>query len=270
MSAVTSKDGTAIAYEREGRGPAVVLVTGGLDDGSENAPLAAALASDFTVFNYSRRGRGQSGDTAPYALEREIEDIAALIAAAGGSAHVYGVSSGGALALEAAAAGLAVESLAVYEVPWNMADDWPRRWSAYVAGLEEALAEGRRGDAVELFLRVAGSSDEEVAGIRSSPYWAGMEELAHTLAYDATCLGSGRPPSDRLAKIAAPTLVATGAAHPPGSPEWVQALDAAADATAASIPRAERRVLGGQSHVVDATTFAPTLARFLASATAGP
>jgi pimeloyl-ACP methyl ester carboxylesterase len=270
MSAITSRDGTSIAYERQGSGPAVILVTGGLDDGSENAPLAEALASGFTVLNYARRGRGRSGDTEPYALEREIEDIDALIAVAGGSVHVYGVSSGGALALEAAAAGVAIDSIAVYEVPWNMADDWPQRWGEYAARLEEALADGRRGDAVELFLRVAGSSSEEVAAVRSSPYWDGMEELAHTLAYDAACLGSGRPPSDRLAKIAVPTLVATGAAHPSGSPEWVEALDAAADATAASIPRAQRRVLEGQSHLVDPTTFAPTLARFFANEAAGP
>jgi alpha-beta hydrolase superfamily lysophospholipase len=263
-SKVTSKDGTAIAYERQGSGPAVMLVAGGLDDGLENGPLAAALASDFTAYNYNRRGRGNSGSTLPYALEREIEDIDALIAVAGGSAHVYGVSSGGALALEAASAGLAIDRVAVYEVPWNMAVDWPQRWGDYVAALEGALAEDRRGDAVELFLRMAGSSDEEVARVRSSPYWAGMTALAHTLAYDAACLGNGQPPVDRLAKITQTTLVATGAAHPDGSPEWVQALDAAADAIAARIARAERRVLEGQSHVVEPATFAPVLARFFA------
>jgi pimeloyl-ACP methyl ester carboxylesterase len=133
-------------------------VTGGLDDGSENAPLAAELAEHFTVFNYARRGRGDSGDTQPYAVEREIEDIEALIAEAGGSAHQYGVSSGGALALEAAAAGLAVDKIAVYEVPYNVADEWPQRSREYVEKLDELLAEGRRGDAVELFMRLADSS----------------------------------------------------------------------------------------------------------------
>ena len=151
----------------------------------------------------------------------------------------------------------------VYEIPWSMADDWPRLWSEYVTHLDAALAQQRRGDAVELFLRVAGTGDDEIASIKSSPYWAGMEGLAHTLAYEAACLGDGRPPATRLASISQPTLVATGRGHPPGSPAWVQALDGAADQIAASIPRAQRRRLEGQSHVVDPETFAPVLARFL-------
>lgn len=117
MACVTSKDGTSIAYQRAGTGPAVILVGGGLDDGSENAALVPELARHFTVVNYARRGRGDSGDTQPYAVEREIEDIDALISEAGGSAHLFGASSGGALALEAAAAGLAIDRIAVYEVP---------------------------------------------------------------------------------------------------------------------------------------------------------
>jgi pimeloyl-ACP methyl ester carboxylesterase len=120
---VTSQDGTLIAYERQGGGPAVILVGGGLDDSSENAPLAAELAKDFTVYNYARRGRGESGDTLPYAVERELDDLEALVTEAGGSAHLYGVSSDGALALEAAAAGLTgIDKLAVYEVPYNIQD----------------------------------------------------------------------------------------------------------------------------------------------------
>jgi len=113
MNRVTSADGTSIAYDRRGSGPAVILVAGGLDDGSENAPLATALAERFTAYNYSRRGRGESGDTPASRVEREIEDIEALIAEAGGSAHLYGVSSGGALVLEAASAGLAIRRVAV-------------------------------------------------------------------------------------------------------------------------------------------------------------
>jgi pimeloyl-ACP methyl ester carboxylesterase len=262
MNRVTSKDGTSIAYERMGRGPAVILVGGGLDDGSENAPLAPELAEHFTVYNYARRGRGDSGDTLPYAVEREIEDIEALIAQAGASAHLYGVSTGGALALEAAAAGLAIDKLAVYEVPYNVAEDWPQRWREYVERLGTVLAEGRRGDALELFMRLAGSSDEDVAGARSSPYWPGMEAIAHTLAYDAACLGDGHPPTARLAKVTQPTLVATGGAHPPGAASWVLALDQAADAMAASIPQAQRRTIDGQGHVVDPKALAPVLDRF--------
>jgi pimeloyl-ACP methyl ester carboxylesterase len=263
MNRVASKDGTSIAHERMGSGPAVILVGGGLDDGSENAPLAPELAEHFTVYNYARRGRGDSADTLPYTVEREIEDIDALIAEAGGSAHLYGVSSGGALALEAAAAGLAIGKLAVYEVPYNMADDWPQRWRDYVERLGSVLAEGRRGDALELFMRLAGSSKDDIAGARSSPFWAGGETLAHTLAYDAACMGNGQPPVARLATITQPTLVATGVdARLPGAAEWVLALDPAADAIVASIPDAERLTLEGQSHVADPKAVAPVLERF--------
>ncbi|HEX8133411.1 MAG TPA: alpha/beta fold hydrolase, partial [Actinomycetes bacterium] len=135
MPKVTSKDGTSIAYHRQGAGPAVVLVGGGLVDPVtgragrwENAPLAAALAERFTVYNYDRRGRGDSGDTLPYAVDRELEDLQALLEEAGGSAFLYGVSSGGALALEAAAAGLPADRLAVYEVPYFVADEMLQRW----------------------------------------------------------------------------------------------------------------------------------------------
>jgi pimeloyl-ACP methyl ester carboxylesterase len=263
MSHVTSKDGTSIAYERSGSGTAVILVGGGAVDRSENAPLVPELAERFTVFNYDRRGRGDSADTPPYALEREIEDIEALIAEAGGSAHLYGVSSGGALVLEAAAAGIAVDKLAVYEVPYNLADDWPRRWREYVEELGSLLAEDRRGDAFELFMRLAGTPDEVIASARSSSYWPGVEAIAPTLAYDAACLGDGQPPTARLAKITQPTLVATGVAgRLPGAADWVRALDEAADAMAASIPRAERQIIEGQGHVVDPTALAPVLQRF--------
>jgi pimeloyl-ACP methyl ester carboxylesterase len=206
---------------------------------------------------------GDSGDTLPYALEREIEDIEALLAQAGGTAHLYGVSNGGALVLEAAAAGTAVDKLAVYEVPYNMADDWPQRWRDYVDQLETVLAKGLRGDALELFMRLAGSSDEEIAGARNSPFWPAMEDLAPTLAYDAACLGNGQPPTDLLATITQPTLVATGVdARLPGAPAWVLALDPAADAIAASVPHAQPQTLEGQSHVADPKAVAPILERF--------
>jgi pimeloyl-ACP methyl ester carboxylesterase len=255
MNRLTSRDGTSIAYERQGDGPAVILVTGGLDDGAENAPLASELAGRFTAYNYNRRGRGASGDTQPYAVEREIEDIEALIAEAGGSAHLYGVSSGGALALEAAAAGLAVDRIAVYEVPYSVGEHGAEHWREYVEQLTALLAEERRGDAVELFMRLAGASEESIAGARSSPLWPGLEDLAHTLAYDAACLGDGLP-TDRLAKVTQPVLVATG-----GADEF---FERAADALAASLPRAERRTLEGQGHVVDPQVLGPVLARFFA------
>jgi hypothetical protein len=250
---VTSRDGTPIAYHRQGAGPPVILVGGGLDDGSENAPLAIELAARFTVYNYARRGRGESGDTQPYAVERELEDLEALIGQAGGFAHVHGVSSGGMFALEAAAAGLAIQRLAVYEVPYDVAPDASQRNQAYREQLRAALAEGRRGDAVELFMRLAGSSDEDIAGARSSPYWPGLEALAHTLAYDAACYGP--PPVDRLATVTQPTLVLTGGG--------VEFFELAADAVAAAIPGAERAVLEGQGHVADPTSVATALERFL-------
>jgi pimeloyl-ACP methyl ester carboxylesterase len=263
MGRVTSKDGTSIAYERMGSGPAVILVGGGAVDRSENAPLAPELAEHFTVYNYDRRGRGESGDTVPYAVEREVEDIEALIAQAGESAHLYGVSSGGALALEAAAAGLAIDRLAVYEVPYNTADDWPRRWQEYVEQLGALLAEDRRGDAFELFMRLADASEENIAAARNSPMWPSLEAIAPTLAYDAACLGNGHPPAARLAKITQPTLVATGArTRQPGAATWVLALDHAADAIAESIPRAERQILEGQTHVADPKAVALVLERF--------
>jgi pimeloyl-ACP methyl ester carboxylesterase len=262
MSRVTSQDGTSIAYERMGTGRPVILVGGGLDDGAENAPLAHVLARTFTAYNFARRGRAASGNSLPYAVERAIEDIDALIAEAGGSAHVYGVSSGGALALEAAAAGSAIDKLAVYEVPYDMAEDWPSRWRDYVENLEVSLAEGRRGDAFALFMRVTGSSEEDIAAARSSPMWSDLEHIAHTLAYDAACLGNGQPPTARLAQITRRTLVATGGVRPPGAARWELALDRAADAIAEGIPRAARVTIDGQSHVAEPGTVALILERF--------
>jgi pimeloyl-ACP methyl ester carboxylesterase len=258
VSRVTSRDGTSIAYDRQGQGPAVVLVTGALDDGSENAPLASELARTFTVLNYARRNRGDSGDTLPYAVEREIEDVEALIGEAGGSGHLFGVSSGGALALECAAAGLPIDRVAVYEVPYFVDDESLQRWREYVQKLGTVLAQGRPGDLLELFHRLTGFSDEDIAAARSSPFWPAAQALEHTLAYDAAVLGDGRPPTARLASIRQPTLVATGG----GSGGF---FEPGADAIAAAVPQAERRTFEGQGHVVDPQTFAPVLERFFGS-----
>jgi len=252
MDSVTSKDGTSIAYVRRGSGRAVILVGGGLDDGSENAPLAAELAARFTTYNYARRGRGASGDTQPYAVEREIEDIAALIAEAGGRAHVYGASSGGMFALEAALAGLPIDRIALYEIPYDTSDGAGERFDDYREQLDATLSDGRRGDAIELFMRLAGSPDEQIAAARNSPHWSDVETLAHTLAYDAALYGP--PPAARLASITQPTLVATG-----GGAEF---YETAADAVAASMRRAQRLTLDSQGHVVDPKTMAGVLQRF--------
>jgi pimeloyl-ACP methyl ester carboxylesterase len=255
MAYLTSADGTSIAYRRDGNGPALILIGGGLDDGSENAPLGQVLAHHFTVYNFARRGRGDSGDTPPYAVEREIEDVAALITEAGGSPHLFGASSGGMLALEAAAAGLPVGRVAVYEVPYDTADDAVHKAQEYREQLALALAEGRRADAVGLFMRLAGSSESDIASAMNSPYWPGLEVLAHTLAYDAALYGP--PPADRLSTITQPTLVATG-----GSLEY---FEQAADAVAASLAHAERLVIGGQAHVVDPKIMAAVLTQFFRS-----
>jgi hypothetical protein len=264
MGRVTSRDGTSIAYERDGRGPAVVLVGGAMDDGAENAPLVPRLAERFTVYNYARRGRGGSGDTPPYAVRREIEDLAAVIGEAGGSAHVYGVSSGGALTLEAAAAGAAIGRLAVYEVPYNLDEDGPHWNRRDAEQVERLLADGRRDDVIELFMRTVGSSEQDIAGAKASPFWRALRELAHTLAYDGACVGDGPPPAGRLATIILPTLVLTGSpdAHPGLPPGF---MDRAADAIAASIPGARRQTLDGQGHVADPEVAAAALIPFFGS-----
>jgi pimeloyl-ACP methyl ester carboxylesterase len=259
---VISKDGTRIAHEIVGSGPTVVLVGGGLTDRTENAPLVPVLAEHVTVINYDRRGRGASGDTAPYAVAREVEDIDALIDTIGGTAHLFGVSSGGALALEAAMAGCDVARVGVYEIPWNVDADWPDAWRGYVEQLDRALAVENRGAAFEAFLRLTGTPAEEIAGMRAAPFWGDLEAIAHTLPYDAACLGNGQPPTDRLGMIRQPVLVLTGDDRPAEAPRWVSALDDAADAIASAIPVAERDTLARQSHVPDPAVVADRLVRF--------
>src|SRR5439155_18049586 len=191
MDQVTSKDGTSIAFDRLGSGPPVILVSGGSVDRWSNAPLGTLLATDFTVYNYDRRGRGPSGDTPPYAVQREIEDIEAVIGAAGGSAGLYGTSSGAALALEATAAGAPVTKLALWEPPYIL-DENARPPSApeQVAAYDKMIGEGRRGDAAEYFMtKVVRLPAEFAAYARTQPWWASQEALAHTLPYDATIMG---------------------------------------------------------------------------------
>ncbi|MFC3575434.1 alpha/beta fold hydrolase [Streptomyces yaanensis] len=252
-----SRDGTTLAYERTGQGPAVVLVSGAMSTGATVAPLAARLSNGFSVIVYDRRGRGESDDTAPYAVAREVEDLAALIKTAGGEAALYGISSGGALALEAAASGLPVRSVAVYETPFADYGGAEER-AEYTRNLTEALAQGRRGDAVELFLTLTGLAPEMIANARQSPMWAGMEAIAPTLAYDDAVMGDGLVPRDRLASITVPVLALAGAA----SPEW---LRRATRAVAESAPQGTYRTLEGQTHMVDPEVLAPVLAEFFAS-----
>lgn len=264
MAHVTSSDGTPLAHTIDGSGPAVVLVGGGLDDGSENAALIPALTGSFTVVNYARRGRGGSGDTAPYALEREIEDLAALIDAAGGRAHLFGASSGGALAFEAAAAGLPVDRIAVWEVPYAVGDAAVAGWQEYAAALRAALDAQDRGLALELFMRLAGSPEEMVRQVKESDHWPGMLELAPTLAHDAACLGDGPPPVGRLGTITQPTLVLTGPGEEATSAELAaDFMGSSADAIVAALPAGERRRLAAGGHMVDPDVLGPVLTAWL-------
>ena len=257
MQTVTSRDGTEIAFDRIGQGPPVILVSGGSVDRSSNAPLAKELAADLTVLNYDRRGRGPSGDTAPYAIDREIEDIEAVIEAAGGEAGLYGSSSGAVLAMLAAEAGLPISKLAMWEPPF-MPEGVPMPPEDQVEQYETMVAEGRRGDAVEYFMtRVVGMPPEFVAGARSQPWWAGTEALAHTLAYDARIMGDYRIPADRAANVKVPTLVVAGGADMP----WMRDT---ATALAEAIPDGRARFLDGQGHDVDPTVLAGVLRDFFA------
>jgi pimeloyl-ACP methyl ester carboxylesterase len=254
-----SSDGTPIAFERLGDGRPVIVVAGAMCDRALTRPTAEELAKHFTVFNYDRRGRGDSGDTVPYAVEREIEDIGALVAEAGGTASVYAHSSGAGLALHAAARGLPIARLVLHEPPYAT-DGGERRVSREYAGnLEAILSEGRRGDAVELFFTTVGMPQEMVDGMRQTPRWAELEAMAPTLAYDSEIMGNisrgGTIPTDLLDAVSAPTLVLCGGA----SPEWM--IDVGRRISD-GLPDGRLGVIEGQEHVVPPEILAPVLAEF--------
>ena len=261
MNTVTSTDGTRIAYDTQGEGPAVILVDGALSTRQGKRDLAGLLAPRFTVYGYNRRGREDSGDTRPYAVAREIEDLETLIDEAGGSACLYGHSSGGCLSLEATAQlGGKVRKLAMYEPPYNDDPAVRKPWATYIAQLTEALADDRRGDAVALFMRYVGMPDEQIAGMRQAPFWASLEAIAPTLAYDHTgILGPDLAvPAARAARVLTPTLVIAGGAGAPF-------MRVTAEALSKAMPQAELRTLDGQTHDVDQAVLAPVLAEFFAS-----
>ncbi len=259
MNQVMSKDGTIIAFDRSGKGPAVILVGGAFQYRAIDPPtaqLAALLAQHFMVFHYDRRGRGDSSDTQPYAIEREIEDLEALINEAGGSAFVFGMSSGGVLAFCAAAQDLAIKKLVLYEPPFNSGDEHARQAAeSYTSQLTALLAEGRRGDAVALAMTTWGAPAEAIAGMRQTPIWPLFESVAPTLAYDDVIMGDGSVPAERLASITVPTLVIDGGA----SPAFMQN---AAQAVAHALPDAKIRTLEGQTHDVAPEVLAPVLVEF--------
>lgn len=257
MEKVTSRDGTTITFERAGKGPIVVLVGGILGDHSQQGPLAELLTGHFTVFNYDRRGHGQSSDTPPYAVEREIEDLEAMINEAGGSAFVYGTSGCGVLALEAAAHGLAprMKKLAIWEPPYIIDDSRPQAPWDYQEQLTKLLAAGRRGDMVELFFtKAVGLPVEFVAQMRQAPFWSAQEAMAHTLVNNAMIMGDFSIPTGQIATVNIPTLVIDG-----GETPW---LSHAAQAVADVLPNARRHTLKGQPHNVAPEAIAPVLIDF--------
>lgn len=262
MPTVTSKDGTTIAFERRGEGPALILVGGMFEQRAlptETAHLAAfpLLAQHFTVVHYDRRGRGASTDTLPSALEREIEDIEALIDAASGSAFLFGLSSGAALAFEAARVlGRKVKKLVMYEAPYNDEPEARQAWTEFRRQLAAVLAEGRRGEAVALFMRLLGVPADQVEGMRQDPMWPRWEAVAPTMAYDAAALGDeAAVPVEHAAQITVPALVLNGE-------ESYPFMHVTAMALAQAMPQAQPRTLAGQTHEVSAEALAPLLVEF--------
>jgi pimeloyl-ACP methyl ester carboxylesterase len=266
MYTVTSKDGTTIAFDQSGSGSAVILVDGALGhrNPDEQDALSALLSKHFTVINYDRRGRGDSTDTAPYAPEREIEDIEALIDSVGGSASLYGISSGAVLALEAANnLGPKVQKLALYEPPFIIDDSRPPLPTDYVEQINRSSEAGRPGDAVEVFMTQAILLPSEyLEPMRQSPSWAGMESVAHTLAYDGTIVRDfmqGHPlPTDRWTSVTCPALVMSGENSEPFFHDAGQSL-------ASLLPQATYQVVAGQDHNLDPQAIAPLLEQFFAS-----
>lgn len=252
---VRSADGTAIAFERSGTGPPLVLVdaAGHFRGFSSFRGLIDLLAGDFTVVHYDRRGRGDSGDTPPYAVEREVEDLAALIEDAGGSACVYAFSSGGLVALQAAAAGLPIPAMALLEPPIGTEEDRPEQ-AAFTAELARLVDDGRRAAAVEHFLVGIGVPADLVEGMRGSPSWSAMESVAHTLVYDSEV--SEATTTDLLASVAVPTLVLDSR----GSSDDLTGMAAS---VAALLPAGVHRSLPGGWHGVADEDLAPVLVDFL-------
>jgi pimeloyl-ACP methyl ester carboxylesterase len=262
MSFVTSKDGTRIAYDRSGHGPALIVVDGALCSRAfgPSPKLAALLARHFTVYVYDRRGRGQSGDTLPYSTAREVEDLAALIDAAGERACLLGLSSGGALALEAAASGLPVTALVAYEPPY-VDDDGQRNGDAHEGQLARLIAEGKRGAAVKYFMNdMVGAPAAMVVVMRLMPWiWRKLETVAHTLPYDAAVMTAFKIPRSRFATVRVPALVMNGSKTDPR-------LQNAARAIVAAVPAALHRELADQTHNVKPHVLAPAVVEFFTRA----
>jgi pimeloyl-ACP methyl ester carboxylesterase len=259
MSHVISKDGTRIAYERMGSGPAVILIDGAMCSRAfgPSRKIAELLKEHFTVYLYDRRGRGESGDTQPYSKAREVEDIDALVRAAGGSAFAVGLSSGAALALEAAASGLALPKLAVYEPPFMPDDAAQHAHADHEAKLKALVAADARGAAVKYFMRDMVNVPAPFVLMMQlmRGVWRKLKAVAHTLPYDAAIMGDWQVPTVRLAGVRAPTLAMCG-----GKTE--RRLKRAIEELVKVLPNVRQQVLPGQTHNVSAAVLVPALVQF--------
>jgi pimeloyl-ACP methyl ester carboxylesterase len=261
MLTVRSKDGTAIAYDKQGKGSVVILVDGALcsRDMGPMPKLATLLSKDFTVINYDRRGRNESGDMKPYAVEREIEDIDALIKESGGHADVFGISSGAALALAAASKGLAIRKLAIYEPPFSVDKNGHVPPLDSESQLKKLIAENNRSGAVNFFMK-------DMVGIpliftyimRILPVWSKLKKVAHTLPYDAAVMGDWSLPSGMITAIIIPTLVLVGAKSP-------LSMQLAVQGVAKILTNRKSEMLKGQTHNVSPKVLAPVLSDFFKS-----
>lgn len=262
-SAVISKDGTIISFDRIGHGAPIILVDAALCHRQlgQTGQLAKLLAPHFTVITYDRRGRGESGDTAPYSVQREVEDIAALLSEAGGSAHLWGMSSGAVLALEAARCLNGIQKLAVYEAPF-IVDDSRSTTEDQWTHIREAAAAGRPGAAIKVFLEMVGVPRVFIALMRLSPIWSKLEAIAHTLPYDGAIVQDyqrGRPlPPQRWASVTVPTLVMDGGK----SPQWMRRGN---HALSLVLPNTHYRTLNGHTHALKPKAHAPALVEFFKS-----
>lgn len=254
MEHVLSADGTSIAVERSGAGPTLVIVVGAFCDRTTTVALTPLLADRFTVYEYDRRGRGDSGDTTPYAIAREVEDLAAVIGASGGSAFVYGHSSGAALALEAAAAGQPIGKLAVYEPPYT-GDEVDDGSGTMLSRIESALADGDPDLAAQFFMQGVGTPDHVITMMKAGPGWARMRALAPTLPYDLILSAHGSALVPTLASVSVPTLAMAGGGSFPWAFEGAEKL-------AATMPNARAQSLPGQSHAPADDLIAAALGAF--------
>lgn len=261
MPFVTSLDGTRIAYEKSGNGPALILVDGALcrRDMGPARPLAKLLTGHFTVYIYDRRGRGESSNTLPYSPVREIEDLDALIRQAGGAAFVYGISSGAALALDAAVRVPGMRKLVLYEAPFIVDASHSPLPVGFRAQLEAFVEAGRQGDAVKMFMRRVGVPAFGVFMMRLMPVWKKLTAVAHTLPYDFHFIeefSAGKPlPQDRWSSVRIPVIVADGGKSPEYMRNGMRAL-------AGVLPNAAYQTLTGQTHMVKPEAVAPMVRGF--------